>query len=91
MPNNLPDLELPQTSINGTSVDELVAQQAAIILALSQAIRRMQQARPHGRDYQYIPTELPKAQAAWEARIKLVLDLQAELTQHALTIQRTEG
>ena len=85
----LPDLERPQVSINGTSVDELVRQQAAIITALCQVERRMALARPHGRDYQYVPADLPKAQDAWEVRIRLIVELKDELTEHALAIQRS--
>jgi hypothetical protein len=88
---DLPDLVMPQVSINGTSVDELVAQQSAIIISLAQVLRRMAMARPHGRDYQYRPGELKQAQTAWEARMALVEQLQKELTEHGLQIQRTEG
>jgi hypothetical protein len=88
---DLPDLVMPQVSINGTSVDALVADQAAVITGLSQVIRRMMAARPHGRDYQYRPAELKQAQTAWEARITLLEDLQREICDHAHAIQNTEG
>jgi hypothetical protein len=89
--NTLPDLELPQISMNGTDVSALVEQQAAIILALAQVTRRMAAARPHGRDYQYRRAEFPRAQAAWQARERLIEELQKELVEHALAIQKAEG
>jgi predicted GNAT superfamily acetyltransferase len=82
---------LPQTSINGTSVDALVEQQAAVITALCQVERRMAAAMPHGRDYQYRPAEYPQARDAWIARMQAIAQLKQELVEHAVAIRRTEG
>ena len=86
---NLPDLVLPQISINGSHPDDLMAQQCAIITALAQLLRRMAAARPHGRDYQYHPAEYPAARDAWAAREDLLLALQQDLVDHAKAINRS--
>jgi len=89
--NDLPDLVLPQVSINGSHPDDLLAQQSAVITALAQLQRRMAAARPHGRDYQYRPTEYVAARDAWAAREALLLDLQQDLVDHAKAISRASG
>ena len=86
---NLPDLVLPQVSINGSHSDDLLAQQSAVITALAQLQRRMAAARPHGRDYQYRPNEYVAARDAWAAREALLLDLQQDLVDHAKAISRS--
>jgi len=89
--DGLPDLVLPQVSINGSHPDDLLAQQSAIITALAQLQRRMAAARPHGRDYQYRPNEYVQARDAWTAREALLLALQQDLVDHAKGIQRLTG
>jgi hypothetical protein len=89
--NGLPDLVLPQVSINGSHPDDLLAQQSAVITALAQLQRRMAAARPHGRDYQYRPNEYVSARDAWAAREALLLDLQQDLVDHAKAISRAAG
>ena len=86
---NLPDLVLPQVSINGSHPDDLLAQQSAVITALAQLQRRMAAARPHGRDYQYRPAEYAAARYAWAAREDLLLALQQDLVDHAKAISRS--
>ncbi len=87
--DGLPDLVLPQISLNGSHPDDLMAQQGAIITALAQLQRRMAAARPHGRDYQYRPAEYVAARDAWAAREALLMALQLDLVDHARTIQRS--
>lgn len=87
--DGLPDLVLPQISLNGSHPDDLMAQQGAIITALAQLQRRMAAARPHGRDYQYRPAEYVSARDAWAAREALLMALQLDLVDHARTIQRS--
>ena len=87
--DGLPDLVLPQVSINGSHPDDLLAQQSAVITALAQLQRRMTAARPHGRDYQYRPSEYVQARDAWTAREALLLALQQDLVDHAKAIQRS--
>ena len=87
--DGLPDLVLPQISLNGSHPDDLMAQQGAIITALAQLQRRMAAARPHGRDYQYRPAEYVSARDAWTAREALLMALQLDLVDHARTIQRS--
>ena len=89
--DGLPDLVLPQVSINGSHPDDLFAPQSAIITALAQLQRRMAAARPHGRDYQYRPNEYVQARDAWTAREALLLALQQDLVDHAKGIQRLTG
>ena len=89
--DGLPDLVLPQISLNGSHPDDLMAQQGAIITALAQLQRRMAAARPHGRDYQYRPNEYVSARDAWAAREALLLDLQQDLVDHAKAISRAAG
>jgi len=87
--DGLPDLVLPQVSINGSHPDDLLAQQSAIITALAQLQRRMAAARPHGRDYQYRPNEYVAARDAWTAREQLVEALMRDLVDHAKAISRS--
>ena len=87
--DSLPDLVLPQVSINGSHPDDLMAQQSAIITAIAQLQRRMAAARPHGRDYQYRPNEYVQARDAWTAREALLLALQQDLVDHAKAISRS--
>ena len=87
--DSIPDLVLPQVSINGSHPDDLLAQQSAVITALAQLQRRMAAARPHGRDYQYRPNEYVQARDAWAAREALLMALQLDLVDHARTIQRS--
>jgi len=89
--DGLPDLVLPQVSINGSHPDDLLAQQSAVITALAQLQRRMAAARPHGRDYQYRPAEYVAARDAWTAREALLLALQQDLVDHAKAISRAAG
>jgi len=86
--DSLPDLVLPQVSINGSHPDDLMAQQSAIITAIAQLQRRMAAARPHGRDYQYRPAEYVAARDAWTARETLVEALMRDLVEHAKAINR---
>jgi hypothetical protein len=87
--DGLPDLVLPQISLNGSHPDDLMAQQGAITTGLAQLQRRMAAARPHGRDYQYRPAEYVAARDAWAAREALLMALQLDLVDHARTIQRS--
>ncbi len=87
--DGLPDLVLPQISLNGSHPDDLMAQQSAIITALAQLQRRMAAARPHGRDYQYSPNESVQARDAWTAREQLVEALMRDLVEHAKAINRS--
>jgi len=89
--DSLPDLVLPQVSINGSHPDDLLAQQSAVITALAQLQRRMAAARPHGRDYQYRPAEYAQARDAWAAREALLMALQQDLVDHAKAINRAAG
>jgi beta-glucosidase-like glycosyl hydrolase len=86
--DSLPDLVLPQVSINGSHPDDLLAQQCAIITALARLLRRMAAARPHGRDYQHRPAEYAAARDAWAAREALLLALQQDLVDNAKAINR---
>ena len=89
--DGLPDLVLPQISLNGSHPDDLMAQQGAIITALAQLQRRMAAARPHGRDYQYRPAEYAQARDAWAAREALLMALQQDLVDHAKAISRASA
>ena len=89
--DSLPDLVLPQVSINGSHPDDLLAQQSAVITALAQLQRRMAAARPHGRDYQYRPAEYVAARDAWAAREALMMALQQDLVDHAKAISRASA
>lgn len=53
---------IPQVNLNGTSRDDLIAQQEAVAKASRQLAYALIQARPHGRDYVFRPHELQAAQ-----------------------------
>lgn len=79
-------LVLPQISINGSSKGRLVEQQLVVFEGLRSLIGKMSEAAPHGRDYQFRPSEYSKARDAWLERMKVVEDLQKEIETHALAI-----
>ena len=86
------NMPMPTVHLNGTSRDSLVKQRRDIIDALGDVETAIRQAWPHGRDYYTQgPDALPAAQQVWRERWNLVADLQEEIVQEALRIDRQEG
>lgn len=80
-------LVLPQVNLNGTSRDELVRQQLAVLAAFRVLQQAMAEASPNGRDYQLRPAEFKPAQEAWWERMQAVEDMRREIETHAMAIQ----
>jgi hypothetical protein len=80
----------PTVNLNGTSRDELVAQQRAVIKALDVLIDKMAKASPHPRDWQLAPQEYIPAKEAWRNRVLAIRALRLEVIAHATTIRYGE-
>jgi hypothetical protein len=82
-------LVLPRVNMNGTSKGELVSQLTDVTRALDEAVSLMAIARPHGRDFQTFSDgeeRCRQARDAWDARMKVVLKIQAQILAHAIEI-----
>ncbi len=79
-------LILPQVNLNGTSREALVEQQMDVLRALQETMKKMLEANPHGRDYQFRPEEYERAKSAWLDRMELLGKLHEEIEMHALAI-----
>jgi hypothetical protein len=71
---------LPTIHLNGTSGTDLLSQTVDAMLALSDAIKALQAAGPHGRDY-YVHgnSAFPRALAEHEDRLANLEAVQADL------------
>lgn len=79
--NDLHTLVYPVVNLNGTSRDELVAQNEAARVAVRAALEAVNAAAPHGRDYQTAaPGRYQLARAQHKARVTALQELQFELT-----------
>lgn len=79
-------LVLPQISINGSGRNELARQLSEVATALEGVLEAMQNANPHGRDYQHRPEEYQAARHAWVERFLAVSDMRHEMLEHASAI-----
>lgn len=79
----------PQVNINGTSAEELIAQQVAVINAADALLSALRQAMPHGRDYQTHkdPTAYVLARGEAESRYYTAQKLKIEAENIAMHIQ----
>jgi hypothetical protein len=82
-------LVLPQISINGTAKKQLIEQQCDVMHAASALLKALQEATPHGRDYQHRPAELQPALEAWSQRWVMIDDLRKEIEGFAISIQES--
>jgi len=87
----MPTLVLPQISLNGTSKNNLVDQQLAIVGALRLVQDALSAAAPNGRDYQQRPHEYEGARHAWVERQALIANLRREIELHAEAIDALPG
>ena len=77
----------PQLNINGTSAEELMEQQIAVLDGVRELLSAMRKARPHGRDFRTNAAFI-HADRAWEERIKAVVALNSELLEHTDALAR---
>jgi hypothetical protein len=82
-------LPLPQISLNGTTREQLVAQQCDVMHAIHALLKVMQEASPHGRDYQHRPAEYESAREAWAERWRMIDAMRQEIEAHAIAIQES--
>jgi hypothetical protein len=78
----------PTINLNGTSADELIAQQQAIWEAADRLLTAMRAATPHGRDYPN-PVDWSAAGAAHMERVQAVaaiMNLAKTTAQHIMGI-----
>lgn len=70
----------PTIHLNGTSGTDLMSQTTDAMIALSDAIKALQAAGPHGRDY-YVQgdTAFRQAHEEYGARIEKLYEVQADL------------
>ena len=79
---------VPQVNINGTSVEELVAQRRSIMRHLRKAMLLLAEAAPHGRDFQTVERECYKeARELYEARWTTLSEIHDDLYAEAIAIQ----
>ena len=83
----------PTVHLNGTSGDDLLSQTTDAMLALSDAIKALQKAGPHGRDY-YLHgnSAFPRALQEHEDRLTKLAEVQTDLVaiSEAIHAQMTE-
>ena len=82
-------LVLPQISINGTAKKQLIEQQCNVMHAASALLKALQEASPHGRDYQHRPAEYQPALEAWSQRWVMIDDLRKEIEAHVMAIDES--
>ncbi len=78
------EILLPTVHLNGTSKDELVNGLRAITAGLDEALRAIQDAWPHGRDYYTQSTDLHAVHAQWAKRRADLHRIRAEFHYMAL-------
>lgn len=84
----------PQPNLNGDSVDELVRQHMKVKRAAAKLLDAMQEAFPHGRNYQtcdYPQEELQCARLEWQIAMKQVEsvhDQAGEVAGHCFKFKR---
>jgi len=76
----------PQINLNGTSKEQLLQQQMIVMAGFRELLSAMSDAMPHGRDYQFRPSEYPLARDAWLERMKAIQAIEAEIFDHAMAI-----
>lgn len=73
---------VPIVNLNGTDRHQLCVQYGEMCCAISDAIGKLQEHFPHGRDYQLQPAgTYEKARAEHEARIAKLVKVRNELSQ----------
>lgn len=83
-------LQGPVPNINGTSKDELIRQQKAVVKAARALVEALREAAPNGRDYQTVEAErFDAARDQWTARMNAAERIlkEAELLHHGLHYQ----
>jgi len=81
------NLSIPTVHLNGTAQAELIEQLSVAAVAVSEAMRALNNASPNGRDYYpQGPAAITKALADHSARIKAMDDIHAELIEIAMAI-----
>ena len=78
----------PTININGTSKDDLINPRRDAISALSDIIETLKLVTPNGRDYPRDPIQCVADRDKHFARINQLRDIQKELLEEALYIQR---
>lgn len=79
---------VPRVNLNGTSRGALVHQRREVCDALLSALRALERAAPHGRDYQTAPQgAFEAARRQHEARCTQLADMRRQITQEAIEIQ----
>lgn len=73
------DLIVPTVHLNGTSAETLTDNLCEVYSAIGDAIRKLKQAAPNGRDYYLEPGSLERATDQHMRRMKTLTDLQDEL------------
>jgi len=81
----------PIVNLNGTSREELLAQQLDVLEAIEVLIRTMQVAMPNARDFQPRPQEYIPARDAWIERIEILTQMKQQLAANAYCISQQGG
>lgn len=84
----MPEIILPIIHLNGTSRDALLDQLCEVYSALNDAMDKLRQASPNGRDYYPVPGLMDKAIEQHRRRQRVLSDLQAEIQEQ---VRQMEG
>lgn len=63
---------VPTVNLNGTARSDLIQQIGDVVEALDEAIKTLQDAAPHGRDYQIGPVSYTNARTAFVTNIAVL-------------------
>lgn len=79
---------IPRVNLNGSSRDALIEQRRNVCDALRTALQALQEAAPHGSDYQTAPIgSYELARSLYETRYRQIEDMRKEITEEAMAIQ----
>ena len=79
----------PVINSNGTSVDELLSRQRDVIDALHEVMDALNEATPHGRDYQTLEPSVGRdARRAHGERWIIINNIREEYIQQAIAISK---
>jgi hypothetical protein len=82
---------MPTVNINGTSVSELKRQALEALASLDEAMEKLGQMAPNGRDFQCAPALFPVAEREHRDRVSRLDTIKAEVEEIALHLDRVEG
>lgn len=81
---------MPFVHMNGTSAEELLQVREDAYSAISEALDKLRQMAPNGRDYYPVPGSMEKAVQQHQRRMKALSDIMTELEEEATYINQNK-